>query len=271
MKLGDHAIRNGELISPKEAVLPVTQREVQSNFSVYEALRIIEKKVVHLPEHLQRLKESAREIRLEHSFSDQMIASSIGKLIETDCITEATMRILIVGGPEPVLFITASPILSYPPSMYRDGVFCTVYEGERFMPECKTSNLLLNYIALEDSKRRGGFEALLLDRNGCIREGTRSNFYGFRDQILYTAPLDVVLDGITRQSVLKAAAEIGIKVAEKALRYSELKECDEVFISSTSMSAMPVRQVEDIVFSSDHQRTLRLSEIVRNRELDAKV
>lgn len=269
MKLGVHAIKNGDLIPSADAVLPVTLREVQCNFSVYEALRVIEGKVVHLPEHLARLEESAREIHLVTGVSNEQLAAWIGKLMKEDEIQTATLRLLVVGGPESTVFITASPVLSYPESMYADGVFCTVYEGERFMPECKTSNLLLNYIALEDSKRRGGFEALLLDRDGYIREGTRSNFYGFKDKVLYTAPLEMVLDGITRQSVLKAAGELGIEVVEKAVRYSELKDYDEVFISATSMGAMPVARVEGLEFSGSHSRTLTLCRMVRDRELDA--
>lgn len=271
MKLGDHAIRNGELISPSDAVLPITSREVQCNFSVYEALRVIEGKVVHLLEHLARLKESAELIHLTYGFSDEQIGEWIFKLIRTDAIDFATLRVLIVGGLEPILFVTAAPILEYPQSMYDEGVYCTVYEGERFMPQCKTSNLLLNYLALEDSKRRGGFEALLIDGNGCIREGTRSNFYGFRDNILHTAPLEMVLDGITRQSVLKATAGLGIKVIEKAIEYDNLEYYDEVFISATSMAAMPIRQIEGLVFPGDHKRTLELCRIVRNRELDSTI
>ncbi len=268
--IGDAAIRNGELIPASEAMLPVTSREVQCNFSVYESLRVIEGRAVHLPEHLARLRESAGMLGLVHPFADGQIESWIYLLIKHQRIERASMRVLIVGGAEPVLFITASPILEYPRSMYDDGVFCTVYSGERFMPECKTSNLLLNYLALEDSKRRGGFEALLLDRDGCLREGTRSNFYGFRNGVLYTAPLELVLDGVTRRSVLRAARESGIQVREEAVRYVELGEFDEVFISATSMSAMPVSRIENLVFNSGHKRTLKLSEIVRDRELDEK-
>lgn len=265
-----HAVRNGVLIPSSEATVPVTLREVQCNFSVYEAIRVIRGRVVHLPEHLQRLGSSARSIGLVHPFTDAQITKWIYDLIAADCIDSSTMRILIIGGAEPVLFITAAPILEYPRSMYEQGVACTVYYGERFLPQCKTGNLLINYLALEDAKKKGAFEALLIDRQGCIREGTRSNFYGFRDGVLHTAPLDMVLEGVTRRSILRAASELGFPVREQAVRLADLGAFDEVFISSTSMAAMPVSRVEDLVFGPVHTRTLELCRIVRERESEEK-
>ena len=108
------AIRNGEIIREEEAVLPVTYREVQYSFSVYEALRITGGHIVHLDDHLRRLEESCRSIKLEHPFTDEMIGSSINALIRADGIVDATARILVVGGPAPLFFVTYSSLLSYP-------------------------------------------------------------------------------------------------------------------------------------------------------------
>ena len=205
------AIRNTELIREDEAVLPVVSREVQYSFSVYEALRITDGHVVHLDDHLKRLAASCGDIGLVHHFSDEDIEKSLDKLIAADGISNATARIFVVGGPSPLLFITYSDLLTYPDSYYTDGVKATLYQGERFMPQAKTSNLLMQYIALEEARREGAFEALLVDRNGEVLEGTRSNFYAIKGSRLYTAPDDKVLSGITRISVLKAAAELGLE------------------------------------------------------------
>ena len=143
------AIRNTELIREDEAVLPVVSREVQYSFSVYEALRITDGHVVHLDDHLKRLAASCGDIGLVHHFSDEDIEKSLDKLIAADGISNATARIFVVGGPSPLLFITYSDLLTYPDSYYTDGVKATLYHGERFMPQAKTSNLLMQYIALE--------------------------------------------------------------------------------------------------------------------------
>ena len=245
------AIRNNEIIREEDAVIPVVSREVQFSFSVYEALRIISGHVVHLDDHLRRLESSCRAINLVHPFTDAMIEASINRLIENDGIKDATARIFIVGGSDPLFFVTYTDLLSYPSSYYKEGVRATLYHGERFLPEAKTSNLLMQYIALEEAKRKGAFEALLVDRNDSVLEGTRSNFYGIKGKCLYTAPDSAVLSGITRISVLKAAAMLGFEIIYEAPKASELASYDTFFISSTSMAAMPVSYIDDIPVSRD--------------------
>ena len=255
------AIRNGRVVKECEAVLPVTYREVQYSFSVYEALRVLGGHVVHLDDHLRRLAMSCSAINLIHPFSDGLIADSIESLIDADSIKDATMRILIVGGDSPLLFITYTDLLSYPASYYSDGIDCTLYHGERFLPEAKTSNLLMQYIALEEAKSKGAFESLLVNRSGLVLEGTRSNFYGLKGNKLYTAPDDLVLSGITRISVLKAAEALGIGVVYNPPAEDKLQDFDALFISSTSMGAMPVRRIDGIAMPAVSWNTV--SEICR--------
>ena len=245
------AIRNGEVVREDEAVLPVSCREVQYSFSVYEALRIISGHIVHLEDHLRRLRASCRDISLVHPFSDEMIESSLRKLIEADGITDASARILIVGGPSPLFFIPYTGLLSYPESYYTDGVAVSLYYGERFLPEAKTSNLLMQYIALEEAKRKGCFEALLVNRKGFVLEGTRSNFYGISGKRIYTAPDELVLSGITRISVLKASVHLGFEVVFTPPTVVNLHMFDALFISSTSMGAMPVSSVDGRAMKRD--------------------
>ncbi len=237
------AIRNGVLIDESQAVLPVTCREVQNSFSVYEALRITDGHIVHLDDHLRRLAASCSDIALTHPFTDQLIESSLNELIRKDGIADATARILIVGGPEPLFFITYTDLLTYPESYYIDGIAVTLYYGERFLPQAKTSNLLMQYIALEEARKKGAFEALLVNRKGQVLEGTRSNFYGIAGSRIYTAPDELVLSGITRISVLKASQKLGFEIVYTPPTVTNLHMFDSLFISSTSMGAMPVNSV----------------------------
>lgn len=245
------AIKNGEIIREEEAVLPVSYKEVQYSFSIYEALRIIGGHIVHLDDHLKRLHFSAEAIGLINPYSDELISSSLDALIETDGIVDATARILVVGGPAPLLFITYTDLLSYPDSYYTEGIDVTLYYGERFLPEAKTSNLLMQYIALEKAKEAGSFEALLVNRKGQVLEGTRSNFYGISGRRIYTAPDDMVLSGITRISVLRAALQLGFEIVYTPPTVSNLYMFDSLFISSTSMGALPVRCVDGNAMKKD--------------------
>lgn len=259
-----NAIKNGEIIKEEDALVPITARAVQYSFSIYEALRIINGHIVHLDDHLARLRSSAEAIDLELTYSDSDIEAWIDKLIANDNIKDATARILVFGGDYPCLFITYQDLLSYPDSYYKDGVSCTLYFGERFLPYAKTSNLLMSYIALEEAKQKGSFEALLVNRNGVITEGTRSNFYAISGNKLYTADDSLVLSGVTRIAVLKAARQLGLDVILEAPKYDDIYYFDGVFLSSTSMAAMPISEINGKrVGMKSYDTIIKIRDLVR--------
>ena len=262
-----NAIRNGALIREDEAVVPVTLREVQYSYSIYEALSVKNGSPVHLDEHLRRLRDSARAIGLSLPFSDDELAESLALLVAHDGVLDCTVRLFVVGGPQPVYFITYSDLLTYPESYYTDGVGASLFLGERFLPQAKTSNLLMQYIALEEARKAGSFEALLVDRYGRVLEGTRSNFYAVSGNTVYTASDDLVLSGITRMSVIRACQELGFTVEYLPPAYRTLETFDSLFISSTSMGAMPLRTVDGKEMKRlSWDRIARIHELVREWE-----
>ncbi len=267
---GVHAIHNGQVILAKDAVVPVTLREVQFGFSTYEALRVVKGHAVHLDDHLIRLENSCRGIKLSHPFTKEQITTWVYNLIDVDAIEQASLRIQLYGGKDPQLFVLASSLLSYPDEYYTQGVGAITFAGERLYPSCKTGNLLLNYMALEQARSLGCFEALLVDRHHKVLEGTRSNFFAFKGKELYTASDEQVLLGITRDRVLKAAVRLGFQIVFDAPDVHEVAEgvFDEAFISSTSMAAMPLSRIDSRNFSGSYEKTLAIMRLVRSWELD---
>jgi branched-chain amino acid aminotransferase len=269
--LGTHAIRNGVLIAEADAVLPILQKEVQYGFGVYESLRVINGQVVYLVDHLQRLMNSAKGISLKHQFTTTQITEWIYLLMYEDAIVEATFRILLMGGPSPLLYITASPILSYPDLWYTCGVSVTSYRGERFLPRYKTCSLLMNYIALQEAQEQGAFEALLVDREGRILEGTRSNFFACKGDIIHTAADDFVLEGVTRDKIIRAVAELGYRISWDTPKLEDVLkgQYDELFISSTSMGALPVSSVDGFFTGAQFSHAQAIHSLIRQWELEA--
>ena len=144
-----------------------------------------------------------------------------------------------------------------------EGVDCTLSEGERFLPNYKTSNLLLSYLALEDAEEKGAFEALLVNRHGYITEGTRSNFYALKGNRLYTAPDRDVLLGVTRIGVMEAARVMNVEVVYEPVYVKDVYDYDSLFISSTSMKAMPIRSINGVSVSRRmNTMVLRFSDYV---------
>ena len=253
-----HAIRNSKLIEEKDATVSVVNREVQYSFSVYEGLKVLDSKVVLLEDHIARLKHSAATIGL--TMPDYDFESDIAALIKQDAIKEATLRILVIGGPNPECFVTWTTILSYPEEYYLNGVRVSSYKGERFLPSCKTSNILLNYLALENAKKEGSFEALLVNKDNLILEGSRTNFFALKGNNLYTAKDDLVLEGITRKYILRAAKEMGLTIHFEAINLDDILEYDALFISSTSMVALPIAFLDGKKIPLD-ERVLKLKEL----------
>jgi len=269
--LGAHAICNGILIDAGSAVLPVQNREVQNGFGVYESLRVKQGQVVYLEDHLRRLFNSAQGIGLAHEFTAVQIGAWIDMLIASDMIVDATVRIQLMGGPEPLLFIIASTILAYPDAWYVQGVRATTWVGERLFPRYKTCSLLLNYLALRSAQQQKAFEALLVDHKGRVLEGTRSNFFAFEDNTIHTAGDELVLEGVTRDKIIKAIGILGFQLVFEAPTLDDLRSgrYSELFISSTSMGAMPLSMLDGMGCGTDFSKTRSIHALIRKWEAEA--
>ncbi len=135
-----YASRNGVIIPKEEAVVPITSREVQSGFYVYESLRVLGGFVTRINDHLDRLLASAKGIHLTHPFTKELIRLWVDELIKAEHIGDATVRITLYGGADPVLFIVPVELLRYPDSYYRDGVKAVTFEGERLFPPIRAGS-----------------------------------------------------------------------------------------------------------------------------------
>jgi branched-chain amino acid aminotransferase len=269
--VGRHAIVNLKLVDSAQAILPVNDKELHYGFCVYESLRVIEGKVVYLEEHIKRLFWSAEGLQLRHNFSEKKIASSLKILLQADHITEATITILLMGGLESRLFITAAEILKYPDSFYEEGIKVISYFGERFLPQLKVRSLLLNYLALREAGSVGAFEAILVDSKNNLLEGTRSNFFAVKNKEIYTAPSEKVLSGVTRDKVIKAATQLGYSIIYKEVKLEEVNAglYDSSFITSTSMGVMPIKQIDSYQFSVIKDQSSSIHKLIRKWELEA--
>lgn len=261
------AVCNNKLISESEAVVPVSIREVFFNFGVYESVKVLRGTAVFLEDHLERLLDSARLLEIPHPYSSKDIYAMVYRLIDADRISRATMRIQLIGGSQPMLFIYYTDLPAYPAAFYTQGISLIIYPGERVMPEVKSTSLLLNYVALREAERQGAFEALLEDRRGCAIEGTRSNLFAVQGDALITAR-EGVLAGVTRKHIIEHAQELGLKVRYHCITASEITSgtFDELFITSTSMGAIPVRQAGASPVGEAFPVTLRIHALVRNLE-----
>lgn len=245
--LGTHFSHNDQLLPVDEANIPIDHIEFSYGFGVYETVRVRNQTAVFLSEHSQRLFYSAQVIGLEHTFDTEYVFNAINSLLEKNNIEVANVKILLIGGKinkdaQLYAFLLSPKFLEK--KEYREGISVITFEHERFLPQAKTLNMLPSYIAYKKATVIGTFDAIFIDRNGNITEGTRTNFFALKEKTLFTPPLKDVLDGITRRHVIACALQNGYTLTEKEIPLKDIFTYDGAFLTNTSGGIIPIRTID---------------------------
>ncbi len=257
-----NVLLNGTILSEQAANISVFDKGYYFDFAVYSSIKVVQGRLFFPEYHVERLFESATLIGIEHQFTNKQILAWIRQAVRENELTDALLRLLLVGDPDDSLgakffCIPIGGLTFYPDALYRDGASAVTYQGERRFPQAKTKDLLVSFLAYRKATQHGALDALLIDRDGMIREGTRTNFFVFREDTLITPPADSVLEGITRKIVLELAGELH-EIREEHIPLSAIRQYDECFITSTSTNVMPIRLIDDIVFGGGFSKTREL-------------
>ncbi len=240
--------KNGKVLPIEEAVIPLSSLEAMYGFGVYETLRVANGAVRFMDDHVERLLASAQIIELEHSFGAEFVEKSILDLVAATESASYNLKILLIGGQtalEANLYILCSNPHYPDKKLYREGVPCITYEYERAFPQAKTLNMLSSYIAYRRAKRAGSYDALLINSEGNITEGTRTNFFCITGKTIYTPPETDILLGVTRKNLLEIAKQNGYAVQEANISPADVSNYDGAFITSTSTKVVPIRSIDD--------------------------
>ena len=240
---------NGQICNG-EPSLSVTNIEFAYGFGVYENIRVSKGTIHFLTEHCQRLMQSAKLINLEHSYTAKQIAGFVQELCENIENDAYNLKILLIGGKTPnntELFIL--PLAPRFPNrkLYKSGAKAITYQYERLVPQAKTLNMLGSYLAYREAKKHNAYDALLIDNDGYVLEGTRTNLFAISGTELITAPAETVLEGVTRSNVINVAKRHGYGLREQLFKPEDLFTFDGVFLTSTSSKIMPLQQIDDVV------------------------
>lgn len=253
--------RNGEILPIDDATIPLSNVEYSYGFGVYESIRIANGTVYFLPEHCHRLMKSAEVISLEHNFTAEFVAQSISSLLAKNAAETCNIKVLLIGGRSAqaaTLYILCLNPLFPNRKLYRNGVTAITYEYERDFPQAKTLNMLPSYLAYRQARAAGAYDALLINRDGNIIEGTRTNFFALKDRTIFTPPESVVLPGVTRHHVLEVARQNNYQLIEQQIPLTSLQEYDDFFLTSTSSKIMPLHSIDAQVIGVPGDELLNL-------------
>ncbi|MBE3572771.1 MAG: aminotransferase class IV [Moorella humiferrea] len=216
---------------------------------LFETIRIEKGRALFLAEHLQRLISSARRLGW-HVPETSGLPAALQHAIAANQVTTGRGRLNFFQGCQGYnLMFTAENGLPYTPEDYRKGYRAAIVTIRRNqhspLAGLKTMNYLENILALAEARKKGAQEALLLNLDGNLAEGSRSNLFLIQQDTLYTPDLaSGPLPGLARARVLKLAAGLGLAVKEEPLKAEALLAAGEAFLTNSLMEILPLTWVD---------------------------
>ncbi len=228
---------------------------------VFEGIAVYASKAFMLEEHLDRMFNSARALKLKIPLTRTGMKRAINETVATNGLVEGYVRPVITRGPgtlglnpefckRPTVIIIPQRVEDYPLMKIRKPGRAIVSTIRRNPPFCipasaKTLNYLNNVLAKQEANSAGVGEAIMLDWEGNVSEGTGDNVFLVRDGKVYTPSLDgSILAGITRLVVLRICKKHNIAFLETKVRPEDLYAADEAFLTSTSLEIQPLVEVD---------------------------
>jgi branched-chain amino acid aminotransferase len=259
---------NGRIIPLAEANVSVFDRSFLYGDSLYEVVRTYEGKPFRLREHLERMEKSAVLCSMKFSQGIDEYHREILRSIDAyraqpgRAAEDVYVRIVVSRGSgkigfglgnleTPTLYaIIVEPISMFPNKPFSQGTKLQISSRIRNSPKAldpamKSGNYLNSLLAYLTAAEAGFDDALMVDHQGFLTEGTTYNLFYVNRGIIATAPLDVgILDGITRRAVIDLCVEQGIPVREVRFPKEYLYEADEVFVTSSLKEVLPVLDID---------------------------
>lgn len=237
---------------------------------IYEVIRVIDGVPLFFEGHIRRMEYSFRLMNKTFSYKFEKIKEYLTKLIKVNEIINGNIKLTFDVKTDTMKVFTIKH--SYPSEdLYNTGIKTIFYHGERNNPNAKVVDSSFRSKVIEEMKKSNAYEAILVNNNGYITEGSKSNIFLIKDNNLFTPPIEAVLPGITRGQIISVAKSIGINAQEAEVRFEELKDFDAAFISGTSPKILPISNVNDIKLNVENELMRRLmKEFDREIELYVK-
>ena len=247
---------DGRTVDLKELVIAMEDRGYQFGDGVYEYTKVYNGKCFSLKPHIDRLYRSLRELRIPAVFTFDEMAGIHERLISESGIENGGIYLQITRGwaprahnfPDsvvPCLTMTIRPS-TLNPSLWENGTGVLSVPDERWLRcDIKSLNLLGNVLGKQKAEEAGCFEAIQI-RDNMVTEGTSSNFFIVKDEVLWTYPIsNLILKGVTRTRVLEEIAPAQkLSFLEKAFPLEVALKADEAFLSGTTTEIMPIITID---------------------------
>lgn len=252
---------NGKYCTTEEATISVFDHGFLYGDGVFEGIRVYEGNIFRSRQHLDRLYDSAKTIRLQIPYEKETLEQYMVETVRKNELKNAYIRLIVSRGSgglgldpdrcsKPNVIIIVDQVSLYPQELYEKGLPIVTAATRRNLPtaldpKVKSLNYLNNILAKIEAKQAGVMEALMLNAEGYVAEATGDNIFLVKNQVMITPPTYVgALDGITRQAIIDLARKLNIEVKEVPFTLHDVYTADEVFLTGTAAEVIPVIEVD---------------------------
>ncbi len=230
--------------------------------SIYEVIRIESGVPLFIQDHIARFYHSLSLSGFQCSLTEHQIQSRIKALIETNRIQTGLVKFVLANHAVAGELFAAwvIPFFFLSTGTYQSGVRMMSHTGSRETPNVKLSHLAIREQADQLIRNNDVYEIMLLNEQGIISEGSRSNLFFVCRGMLYTPHHSLILKGVTRQKVIDLALASGIDVLESSFLLNEIDSFEAAFITGTTPKVLPVREIDTFSFEVSHPVIKHLSE-----------
>jgi len=262
---------DGEMVPWREAKVHVLTHTLHYGMGVFEGVRAYETAqgpaIFRLGAHTQRLFESAKILDMNMPFDQETINQAHKDVVRENNLHSAYMRPMCFYGSEGMGLRADNLKTHVMVAAWNWGAYLGEEELEKgirirvssftrhhvnvTMCRAKANgNYMNSMMALKEAMKDGYDEALLLDTQGFVMEGSGENFFIVKDNVLYTPDLTSALNGITRRTIIQLAEEEGLRVVEKRITRDETYIADEAFFTGTAAEVTPIREIDNRMIGS---------------------
>ena len=256
--------KNGEFENWDDSNVHILSHTLHYGTGVFEGVRAYETEngpaIFRLSEHTSRLFDAASKINIKIPFSKDELNIIQCNILNQNNLNEGYIRPIVYLGNEGLglrakdlsvnVAVAAWEWPSYmDPVAKEKGISVIKSSYKQYENPLHSGNKIIgtyfsNTMALHEALDKGADEAIMMDMNGFISEGSGENIFIVKDEVVFTPTIDHCLNGITRQSVIQMAKDLSIEVHEKDLRYEDLKNADEAFFTGTAVEITPITKLD---------------------------
>lgn len=252
---------NDELVKKEDAKISVYDHGFLYGDGVFEGIRVYNGNIFRMKEHLDRLYDSARSIMLNIPYSLEELTEKMIHTVERNGLKDAYIRLVVSRGAGDLgldpnncgranTVIIVEPLAIFPKHLYETGIDIVTVTTRRnrpdvLSPKVKSLNYLNNILVRIEAHMAGVSEALMLNDQGYVAEGSADNVFIYKKGKLYTPPGYIgALEGITRNAIMEIAEDLGYEVKEEPFTRHDVYTAEEVFLTGTAAEVIAVVKVD---------------------------